>query len=67
MVHLRCFEKKNKGTVALLKTHVMNVGHKDNLSKINCVIRQEELCAKTADLQIVMNITVKNSKYYFIK
>ena len=53
--------------MALLKTHVMNVGHKDNLSKINCVIRQEELCAKTADLQIVMNITVKNSKYYFIK
>ena len=36
----------------------MNLGHKSNLIKLHYVIHQEALCARTTNLQRVINIIV---------
>ena len=41
----------NKGTVTLLKKHVMNFRHTGNLIKLLCVIHQEALYSKKTYLQ----------------
>ena len=50
---------KNKGFTTLLHNHIMTLGHTGNLTKLHYVIHQEALCAKTASLKNVMNITIK--------
>ena len=50
---------KVKGFTTLLKNHVVTLGHNGDFVKLHCVIHQEALCAKAANLQSVMNITVK--------
>ena len=50
---------KVKGFTTLLKNHVVTLGHSGDFVKLHCVIHQEALCAKAANLQSVLNITVK--------
>ena len=45
---------KVKGFTALLKNHIVSLGHSGNFVKLHCVIHQEALCAKAANLQSVM-------------
>ena len=44
--------------MTLLKNHTINLGHKTNLIKLHCVIHQEALCARTTNLQRVINTAV---------
>ena len=51
--------RKVKGFTTLLKNHrVVILTHSDNFIKLNCVIHQDALCAKTENLQSVMNIVM---------
>ena len=47
---------KFKGFTTFLKSHIVSLGHSDNFVKLHCVIHQEALCAKAANLQSVMKI-----------
>ena len=47
---------KVKGFTTLLKNHIVSLGHSSNFLKLHCVIHEEPLCAKAANLQSVMKI-----------
>ena len=59
---------KNKGAVALLgrledhlevRKHLEDLGCKDKITKVLCLIHQETLCAKTTNLKSVIGTLVK--------
>ena len=47
---------KNKGFVTLLEKHLIELGNQNNLIKRHCIIHQEALCAKNADVSDVMSV-----------
>ena len=57
----------NKGTVILLKKHIMNLRHMGNLIKLHCVVvHQEALCARTIYSQSLINITTRVVNNFFL-
>ena len=49
---------KNKGVVTLLKKHIMNLEDTGTLIKLLSMLHQEVLCARTTNLQSLINITI---------
>ena len=60
---------KNKGVVTLLKKHIMNLEDTGTLIKLLSIIRkhqelhQEVLCARTTNLQSLINITINGHEF----
>ena len=54
---------KNKGFVALLEKHMSAAGYQNKIIKLHCIIHQEALCAKNAEIKEVMQVVVKIVNY----
>ncbi|KAG0721741.1 General transcription factor II-I repeat domain-containing protein 2 [Chionoecetes opilio] len=50
---------KNKGAASLLVRHCEAAGHTQPIHKVHCIIHQESLCSKSANLTDVMSVVVK--------
>ena len=56
---------KNKDAVALLQKHLEDLGFNDRITKVHYLIHQEALCAKTTNLNSVMDHVVKTVNMIF--
>ena len=50
---------EKKGAASLLVRHCVAAGHTQPIHKVHCIIHQEALCAKSANLVEVMSVVVK--------
>ncbi|KAG0716588.1 General transcription factor II-I repeat domain-containing protein 2A [Chionoecetes opilio] len=50
---------KKKGAASLLVRHCEAAGHTQPIHKVHCIIHQESLCSKSANLTDVMSVVVK--------
>ncbi|KAG0717726.1 General transcription factor II-I repeat domain-containing protein 2 [Chionoecetes opilio] len=50
---------KKKGAASLLVCHCEVAGHTQPIHKVHCIIHQESLCSKSANLTDVMSVVVK--------
>ena len=50
---------EKKGAASLLVRHCEAAGYTQRINKMHCIIHQESLCAKSANLVGVMSVVVK--------
>jgi hypothetical protein len=50
---------EKKGAASLLVRHCESLGHTHTIHKLHCIIHQQALCAKSANLADVMSVVIK--------